>query len=91
MVSPAGFDVEQLDISGERNSSLLINHQNHHQVALRENDATALDTYRQVNGINQRRRYVTGDAHSSEGRPEGPCVTYLCVYGAVGTDFMESN
>jgi len=40
MGSPAGYDAEKLEISGERNSSLLINHQNHHQVAFRENAAT---------------------------------------------------
>jgi hypothetical protein len=41
MRSPAGLNVEQLEIAGERNSSLLINHQNHHTVAFRENTATA--------------------------------------------------
>jgi len=47
--------------------------------------------YKEVIEINQQRLSVTGDAPSSEGRAERPCVIYLCVYGAIGTDFMESN
>lgn len=41
MASSAGFVEQQVEISGERCSNLLTDHQNHHQVALRVNAATA--------------------------------------------------
>jgi hypothetical protein len=43
MRSPAGFNVEELEISDERNSSLLNhhNHHHHHQLTFREHTARA--------------------------------------------------